>query len=228
MAEHLASIFGTEKDRVNCPFYFKVRRHTTSFRGEEISFLFFSNQHKVETNRSRIGTRDDDGELILILFVALSLTSLTLTLTGNNNPRRGGLFRPITTKFGCCYAFAWDQNDDNRRSARADTASDALDCTINQPSRKRFCSSTCTRYAFATRSLRYALVLTSASPLLSRSRLRFETTVSGTSAVTRRELTARRERDRAARSTGTLRRLLPRRLRRARDTRRNRGVERLR
>jgi|TARA_B000000565_G_scaffold53148_1_gene35309 hypothetical protein len=25
MAEHLASIFGTEKDRVNCPFYFKVR-----------------------------------------------------------------------------------------------------------------------------------------------------------------------------------------------------------
>jgi len=24
MAEHLASIFGTEKDRVNCPFYFKV------------------------------------------------------------------------------------------------------------------------------------------------------------------------------------------------------------
>ncbi|PNT21459.1 hypothetical protein POPTR_009G149600v4 [Populus trichocarpa] len=30
MAEHLASIFGTEKDRVNCPFYFKIRacRHT--------------------------------------------------------------------------------------------------------------------------------------------------------------------------------------------------------
>ncbi|KAF7140581.1 hypothetical protein RHSIM_Rhsim06G0001800 [Rhododendron simsii] len=29
MAEHLASIFGTEKDRVNCPFYFKIgaRRH---------------------------------------------------------------------------------------------------------------------------------------------------------------------------------------------------------
>jgi hypothetical protein len=26
MAEHLAQIFGTEKDRVNCPFYFKVRR----------------------------------------------------------------------------------------------------------------------------------------------------------------------------------------------------------
>ena len=24
MAEHLASIFGTEKDRVNCPFYFKI------------------------------------------------------------------------------------------------------------------------------------------------------------------------------------------------------------
>ena len=45
MAEHLASIFGTEKDRVNCPFYFKVRRHT-SFRGEEISFLFFSNQSR--------------------------------------------------------------------------------------------------------------------------------------------------------------------------------------
>ena len=45
------------------------------------------------------------------------------------------------------------------RSARADTASDALDCITNQPSRKRFCSSTCTRYAFATttRSLRCAL-----------------------------------------------------------------------
>ncbi|CAN1860331.1 Splicing factor U2af small subunit A [Linum perenne] len=30
MAEHLASIFGTEKDRVNCPFYFKIGacRHT--------------------------------------------------------------------------------------------------------------------------------------------------------------------------------------------------------
>jgi splicing factor U2AF subunit len=30
MAEHLASIFGTEKDRVNCLFYFKIRacRHT--------------------------------------------------------------------------------------------------------------------------------------------------------------------------------------------------------
>ena len=24
MAEHLASIFGTERDRVNCPFYFKI------------------------------------------------------------------------------------------------------------------------------------------------------------------------------------------------------------
>lgn len=24
MADHLASIFGTEKDRVNCPFYFKI------------------------------------------------------------------------------------------------------------------------------------------------------------------------------------------------------------
>lgn len=24
MAEHLASIFGTEKDRVNCPFYYKI------------------------------------------------------------------------------------------------------------------------------------------------------------------------------------------------------------
>jgi hypothetical protein len=24
MAEHLASIFGTEKDRVNCPFYIKI------------------------------------------------------------------------------------------------------------------------------------------------------------------------------------------------------------
>jgi len=24
MAEHLANIFGTEKDRVNCPFYFKI------------------------------------------------------------------------------------------------------------------------------------------------------------------------------------------------------------
>eukprot|EP00236_Picocystis_salinarum_P000534 CAMPEP_0183832754 /NCGR_PEP_ID=MMETSP0807_2-20130328/5640_1 /TAXON_ID=88271 /ORGANISM="Picocystis salinarum, Strain CCMP1897" /LENGTH=272 /DNA_ID=CAMNT_0026078553 /DNA_START=103 /DNA_END=919 /DNA_ORIENTATION=- len=26
MAEHLATIFGTEKDRVNCPFYFKIGR----------------------------------------------------------------------------------------------------------------------------------------------------------------------------------------------------------
>ncbi len=24
MAQHLATIFGTEKDRVNCPFYFKI------------------------------------------------------------------------------------------------------------------------------------------------------------------------------------------------------------
>ncbi|CAA6670203.1 unnamed protein product [Spirodela intermedia] len=32
MAEHLASIFGTEKDRVNCPFYFKIGacRHGTA------------------------------------------------------------------------------------------------------------------------------------------------------------------------------------------------------
>ncbi|CDY21243.1 BnaC02g28800D [Brassica napus] len=31
MAEHLASIFGTEKDRVNCPFYLKIGacRHET-------------------------------------------------------------------------------------------------------------------------------------------------------------------------------------------------------
>lgn len=35
MADHLASIFGTEKDRVNCPFYIKIgarpprlKRHT--------------------------------------------------------------------------------------------------------------------------------------------------------------------------------------------------------
>ena len=32
MAEHLASIFGTEKDRVNCPFYFKVRARVASRR----------------------------------------------------------------------------------------------------------------------------------------------------------------------------------------------------
>ncbi|KAL4187260.1 hypothetical protein AMTRI_Chr09g38170 [Amborella trichopoda] len=32
MAEHLASIFGTEKDIVNCPFYFKIGvcRHSDS------------------------------------------------------------------------------------------------------------------------------------------------------------------------------------------------------
>ena len=32
MAEYLASIFGTEKDKVNCPFYFKIGacRHGTS------------------------------------------------------------------------------------------------------------------------------------------------------------------------------------------------------
>ena len=24
MAEHLASIYGTERDRVNCPFYYKI------------------------------------------------------------------------------------------------------------------------------------------------------------------------------------------------------------
>ena len=54
MAEHLASIFGTEKDRVNCPFYFKVRRHT-SFRGEEISFLFFSNQSRNESIENWMG-----------------------------------------------------------------------------------------------------------------------------------------------------------------------------
>ncbi len=32
MAEHLASIFGTEKDRVNCPFYFKVREDQSVVR----------------------------------------------------------------------------------------------------------------------------------------------------------------------------------------------------
>ena len=40
MAEHLASIFGTEKDRVNCPFYFKVREDQSAKAvREEIFFL---------------------------------------------------------------------------------------------------------------------------------------------------------------------------------------------
>ena len=56
MAEHLASIFGTEKDRVNCPFYFKVRRHNNTHRFEEKRSLFCFFPIKVETNRSRIGT----------------------------------------------------------------------------------------------------------------------------------------------------------------------------
>ena len=52
-SEHLASIFGTEKDRVNCPFYFKVRRtkrHIVSRRRSLFCVLVFS---KVETDRSR-------------------------------------------------------------------------------------------------------------------------------------------------------------------------------
>ena len=58
MAEHLASIFGTEKDRVNCPFYFKVRRHNNTHRFEEKRSLFcFFPIKVVETNRSRIGTQ---------------------------------------------------------------------------------------------------------------------------------------------------------------------------
>lgn len=67
MAEHLASIFGTEKDRVNCPFYFKVRRHNTHIvsRRRDLFFVFFQSKSK------RID-RELDGELILILFVALA------------------------------------------------------------------------------------------------------------------------------------------------------------
>ncbi|CAN1333784.1 Splicing factor U2af small subunit A [Linum perenne] len=32
MEEHLASIFGTEKDRVNCPFYFKIGTYSIGDR----------------------------------------------------------------------------------------------------------------------------------------------------------------------------------------------------
>ena len=54
MAEHLASIFGTEKDRVNCPFYFKVREDQSAKAVREIFFfvicvlVVFS---RVESNR---------------------------------------------------------------------------------------------------------------------------------------------------------------------------------
>ena len=43
MAEFLASIFGTEKDRVNCPFYFKTGACT---HGERSDFNYFESFRK--------------------------------------------------------------------------------------------------------------------------------------------------------------------------------------
>ncbi len=44
MAEHLASIFGTEKDRVNCPFYFKIgcEQHRHVIQQLALSFVALS------------------------------------------------------------------------------------------------------------------------------------------------------------------------------------------
>ncbi len=151
MAEHLASIFGTEKDRVNCPFYFKVREDQSAVR--EIFFFLvcwwcFPESNRIGSNWKSIHIEHS------LTFLSLSLT---LTLSHPSSLRSF----PNDNKMCCCVLFPHDVRvgPKRHRSARADTASDALDCITNQPSRKRFCSSTCTRYAFATttRSLRCAL-----------------------------------------------------------------------
>ena len=98
------------------------------------------------------------------IHVEHSLTFLSLSLSHSHalsHPSSLRSFPNDDDKMWCWVMFPHDVRvgPKRHRSARADTASDALDCITNQPSRKRFCSSTCTRYAFATttRSLRCAL-----------------------------------------------------------------------
>ena len=111
MAEHLASIFGTEKDRVNCPFYFKVREDQSA-AVREIFFLCacwwcFPESNRIGSNWKSIHIEH-----------SLTFLSLSLTLTLSRTPRRCGLSRTITKcVVGCCFhtTFAWDQNDTDRR-----------------------------------------------------------------------------------------------------------------
>ena len=153
MAEHLASIFGTEKDRVNCPFYFKVREDQSAKAVREIFFLCACWWCFPESNR--IGSNWKS------IHIEHSLTFLSLSHSHSLSHPSSLRSFPNDNKMCCWVLFPHDVRvgPKRHRSARADTASDALDCITNQPSRKRFCSSTCTRYAFATttRSLRCAL-----------------------------------------------------------------------
>jgi len=110
MAEHLASIFGTEKDRVNCPFYFKVCVWVVN-----ALFLFFFGWGKKEISISlsslfsllsarsslflsryafssalslSLSRRARDSSFLLLLFLSLSfecfLSSLTRTILINH------------------------------------------------------------------------------------------------------------------------------------------------
>jgi len=72
MAEHLASIFGTEKDRVNCPFYFKVLRETRTSVSSSSSFeervcLSWGKISRISLLRS-----SSDASSLRVLFCALA------------------------------------------------------------------------------------------------------------------------------------------------------------
>eukprot|EP00271_Cylindrocystis_brebissonii_P017476 TRINITY_DN4563_c1_g1_i1.p1 TRINITY_DN4563_c1_g1~~TRINITY_DN4563_c1_g1_i1.p1 ORF type:complete len:330 (+),score=28.10 TRINITY_DN4563_c1_g1_i1:202-1191(+) len=71
MAEHLASIFGTEKDRVNCPFYFKIgscrhgdRCSRLHNRPNSSVTLLFSNMYQSpDAGLLQTGGIDTDGNI---------------------------------------------------------------------------------------------------------------------------------------------------------------------
>jgi len=141
MAEHLASIFGTEKDRVNCPFYFKVCVWV-------VNALFCS---------SSVWGKKEISISLFSLFSLLSLLSARSSLFLSRYAFSSALSLSLAARETLLFYFffffsfslvanTYDSyklcvmlNCAQYRLARADTANDALDCTTNQPSRRRFC-----------------------------------------------------------------------------------------
>ena len=78
MAEHLASIFGTEKDRVNCPFYFKVCVWVVN-----ALFLFFfdSGKKEISISLSSLSLLSLLSARSSLLFVALRVLFCSLSLS---------------------------------------------------------------------------------------------------------------------------------------------------
>ena len=84
MAEHLASIFGTEKDRVNCPFYFKVCVWVVN-----ALFLFFfdSGKKEISISLSSLSLLSLLSARSSLLFVALRVLFCSLSLSLSRRAR---------------------------------------------------------------------------------------------------------------------------------------------